>query len=345
VSTSEQNKRRKVAVQPKESTGIDPEEEFFLGGAEELEGFRHVKPPRYSPAYKKMTVAEISHRVSNDIEELVARSYPTYTEEWAKKYALAWWQEWGVPDDRRCREIDEKFANSLRWGLWERLKSKNPTTVKKAYSELTELLKKHNDEEPKHAASALAFLAMQAAEWLENLSQKRAPLMQEVARKFERWPVNLGVELKVVRGKITPTVTSYDFAKDYLLQLGVNLPSRPSGNHNGPRPRNRFPFRVAASRLYQDLKMMRRDPKFKRKTPWAKNLLSLSEPMTTANRKDWWRSAKVWVDEQWERNRESFQPLIEHLKMHPAYTRSYVKKQVIDDSLKKAFKGLAIPVE
>lgn len=346
MNTRVQSKRVRRVVHPKELTGTNSQ--FFLGGAWTLEGFWHVKPPRWSPAYEKMTVTEIARRVRDDIEELVARAYPTYGEEWAKKHAPAWWRDSGVPHDKRCHHIDEKFANLLRRGLWERLNSQKRVTAKKAYKELTDLLQKHDEAEPKHAATNLALIARDATARLENLSQKRSPLMREVAKEFESWPVNMGVELKVSRGKIIPKVTGSDFAKDYLVKLGVNLPSRPSGgDRNGTRPQKRF--RAAACSLHEGLVMMRRDPKFwfKRMTPWAKDLLSLSEPMTKANWGDWWKLAKVWVDEQWETNRESFLPLIaRRSKLDPVlHTPSMVKSQVIDDGLKKAFKGLAIPVE
>jgi hypothetical protein len=82
LATSEHERTEEAqessAVQPKESTGVNLE--FFEGGAWTPEGFGHVKPPRWLPPSEKMTVTEITRRVSDDMDELVARDYPTYRE-------------------------------------------------------------------------------------------------------------------------------------------------------------------------------------------------------------------------------------------------------------------------
>jgi hypothetical protein len=49
------------------------------------------------------------------------------------------------------------------------------------------------EREPRHAANAFAFIAQQAASYLENLFVKRATLMKETAAKYDLWPVNLGL--------------------------------------------------------------------------------------------------------------------------------------------------------
>jgi hypothetical protein len=334
----------------RERTGTDAK--FFIGSDWVLGGYIHIKPPRLTPEYERMTVTEIYQRIQDDIEELVARAYPTYTEEWQQKFASRYWQDFGISAEQRCWTIDEKFANKLCPGLWERLKSNDVATNKKANQQLNKLLKKYKEGEPKHAANSLAFATQQAATWLENLSVKRADLLREVAKSFHTWPVNLSVrkdkndKWKIARLK---------FARKYLERLEVNTACRlPSEKYTGAEQKS--PFRVAAEELYVDMLLMKHNPEFhfltKRKrgwflnlTPWAKKLTALSEPMMRANAPDWWRVAKVWIDEQWEIRREVFEPLIRHLKLSDKnFTPSLVKKQVIDDSLKKAFKALAVTV-
>ncbi len=76
---------------------------------------------------------------------------------------------------------------------------------------------------------------------------------------------------------------------------------------------------------------------------WARDVIELKEPMTKANAGEWWAVAKFLLDEIWKKNREAFSHLIRHLDLDdPNYTPSLVRKQVIDDSLKKVFKALAV---
>jgi hypothetical protein len=347
----------------KQETGTDMK--LFLGLDYESEGFMHIKPPRNCAEYEQMAVSQICRRIQDDVEELVARAYPAYGEEWAKKFAPGYWQ-WRYAGFSPCRHITEKLANKLRHGLWKEINSTDSETAKKAQKEMIQLLDKYLEAEPKHAANALAFVTKQAATWLENLSAKRAALMKEVAREFSLWPVNMGLRPKVNnkagKRKIEIVLTRRDFAEEYLKGLGVNTDSRlPESAYSGADVKS--PFRIAAEQLYTDLLLMKRNPpnwhflkKGKRgwvlnMTPWAKKLFALQEPMTTANVGHWWKVAKFWLDERWEANRDLFRPLIGSCKSKgkplteaPLFD-SEVKSHVIDLRLREAFFALAKPAD
>jgi hypothetical protein len=241
----------------------------------------------------------------------------------------------------------------LRAGLWEQIKSNDNNTSNKAHKEFLELLQKRTVAEPTHAARSLAFVTRQAATWLENLSVKRPTLIQEVAKESPLWPVNLGIGQKVRKGKngkrsIQTVITRMNFAEKYLKKLGVNTNSTwLESSYSGAKPKS--PFRFASESLYQDLLLMKQDPKFyfPKLTPWAKKLIALAEPMTTANADAWWRVAKGWLDEQWEVNHDCFKPLIasckhdgKPLKEAPLFG-SEVKSHIIDLRLKETFLALA----
>jgi len=342
----------------KQKTGADPDQKPFLGLGYESQGFMIRSFPRASHDYTQMLVSEISNRIQDDIEELVARAYPTSLEEWAKKFAPVWWRSHSGGFSR-CRYITEKLANRLRRGLWEEINSKERETAKKAQEECAQLLTKYYAAEPKYAASALAFMVNKAASYLEALSVDRAELMREVAKGFQLWPVNMGLHAKVTNNdgkrKIAMALTRRDFAERYLKELGVNTESQWLESAYTGRGK-RSPFHIAATRLHNDLLMMKREPRryFLKQgkrgwapniTSWAKTLIALPEPMTKANAGYWWKVAKVWVDEQWEANREdSFGALIKYLKLNDKrFTPSIVKRRVVDDSLKKAYVTLAVP--
>ena len=347
----------------KQATGTDVT--LFLGLDYQIEGFMHIKPPRYCAEYEQMAVSEICRRIQDDVEELVARAYPAYGEEWAKKFAPRYWQ-WRYAGFSPCRHITEKLANKLRHGLWKEVNSTDSETAKKAQKEIIQLADKYFEAEPKHAANALAFVTKRAATWLETLSVKRAELMREVAREFLLWPVNMGLRpkanSKAGQRRIEMVLTRRDFAENYLKSLGVNMDSRsPESAYSGADKKS--PFRIAAESLYTDLLRMKRNPpaahflkEGKRGwivnvTPWAKKLFALQEPMTTANVGRWWEVAKFWLDEQWEANRDLFRPLIARCKSKdkplaeaPLFD-SEVKSRVIDLRLREAFFALAKPAD
>jgi hypothetical protein len=202
-----------------------------------------------------------------------------------------------------------------------------------------------------NAAEDLAAMATTAAHFLEDLARSEEfserLSIQLAAREKNYWPVLLRLGAKRGgKGGHQPTLEGWDKTKAYLsnIHLGQNAPAelRYIGD------RRATPFKKAAALLLHGLRewqehgvwrQFARDGKI---TPWAKKLCSLDDEMTPENVDEWWSVAKVWVDEQWESNRESFEPLIRHLKLDSAkQTPSLVKKQVIDDSLKKAFKALA----
>ncbi len=131
------------------------EMQLFLGLDEKILGHNLYGQSRVSREYESMEVLEIRDRIDRDMAELIARAYPNATEEWGKKFAPAWWQECGVPHDKRSQCIGEKRANHLREGLWERLNSQDATTAKAASAELTQLLTQQREVEPKQAAQEL----------------------------------------------------------------------------------------------------------------------------------------------------------------------------------------------
>ena len=72
--------------------------------------------------------------------------------------------------------------------------------------------------------------------------------------------------------------------------------------------------------------------------------------MTERNSADWWKVAKLYLYERWEKAQKEFKPLVEHLGFkYPielsteAPYESVIKSRVIDNSLKDAFMALARP--
>src|SRR5437773_333726 len=86
------SKKRKKSV-----TGIEEGmDEFFVGGERRIAGFMHIlKRPRWTKEYEKMRVTDLVRRIEDDLKELLARAYPTSTEEWLQRLAPDSWQEFG----------------------------------------------------------------------------------------------------------------------------------------------------------------------------------------------------------------------------------------------------------
>ena len=89
---------------------------------------------------------------------------------------------------------------------------------------------------------------------------------------------------------------------------------------------------------------------FPKLTPWAKRLFALTVPMTKSNSADWWKVAKVYLYERWDKAQKEFKPLIKHLGFkYPIELsskvpyESMIKSRVIDNGLKDAFIALARP--
>jgi hypothetical protein len=287
-------------------TGIDNAmAHFFLGGEDKMAGFMHYKPPRWTEEYEKMRVVDLVRSIQADLEELVARVYPTYTEEWQQRFAPNYWGQFPITYEGRLRcVINKSVAEELYRGLWDRITSQNETVSRKARDEYHQLLRQFLEREPRRAANAFAFIAKQAATYLENLFVKRGALMKEIAAKYDLWPVNLGLRIKKVKGRPAYKVTRQAFARDYLTELGLNSQRKfPSSHDSGAEPVS--PFRVAAVELYTKLLMLKDDPKrhvwFPKVTPWGKRLFALTVPMTKSNAADWWKIAKVYLYERWDK--------------------------------------------
>lgn len=337
----------------KSETGIDEGmDRFFLGGEWKIAGFMHIKPPRWTREYEKMRVRDLVRRIQDDLEELLARAYPTYTEEWQQRFAPNYWRKFSVSYESRLRcVISQSIAEELRPGLWERITSQNETVSRKARDEYQQFLQQFLEREPRRAANAFAFITKQTATYLENLFVKRDALMKDIAARYDLWPVNLGLRIKKVKGKPAYEVTRQAFARDYLTQLGLNSQGDfPSARGGG----SYSPFGLAAGELYTKMLILKDDPQrhvwFPKVTPWAKRLFALTVPMTEHDSLDWWNVAKVYLYERWDKAQKEFKPLIKHLgfkypielsKKTPY--ESNIKSRVIDNGLKDAFMALARP--
>lgn len=283
-------------------TGISEKTGFLVGSDYVLKGWLPVPLP-YKFEHETMSVAKISRRIKDDIGELVARAYPTHQKDWIKNYA----------------------PHRINW-----------------IEMVADPLPERAAEDAKKAAKTLAFIIKHGATWLEYLFVYRNALMREVAAENDLWPVNLGMKRKKVRGKIRNELTRVGFARDYLTELGLNIKSRwPSHDCTGAE-QGRSPFWFVARELYTSLLEIKDAPEFYsvRATHWRKDLAALKEPMTRRNFPKWWKVAKVFLDEEWEINRQFFEPLVQHLKIRPGY-QSEVKTRVINQSLKDAFFALA----
>jgi hypothetical protein len=195
-----------------------------------------------------------------------------------------------------------------------------------------------------NAAEDLAMVGTVAANLLEELARThKGPEIALAAARKNCWPVNLRLGVKAKAGKMVPTLEGIEKAKEYLVRIQLGrTPERVLKHLQNPQAN---PFARAAELLYSSLCDQRQKAAQSGrpcKNSWPDKLLSLDHPMTGANVDRWWAVAKRWMDEQWSSNRELFTPLIKHLRLNnPRFTPSIVKRQVIDDSLKKAFKALA----
>jgi hypothetical protein len=264
----------------KSVTGIeDGKDQFFVGGERRIAGFTHVLFwPRRTKEYEKMRVRDLVRRIKDDLQELVARAYPTSTEEWwQQRFGPKYGPECGTMYERcLLYHVSQSVAEELCPGLWERMISPDETVSSKAVEEYQRLLPQFLERESRHGAIKLAFIAKQAANYLEYLSVKRGTLMKEIAAKSDLWPVNLGLRVKVVKGEPVREITRLAFARNYLIELELNsqchFPStQGSGSHST--------FRLAAEDLYTQLLMLK-GVSFPKITPWVKRLFALTVPMT-----------------------------------------------------------------
>ena len=347
--------RRRLSKKTKKSaTGIaEGMDRFFIGGEWKIAGFVHIKPPRWTAEYQKMEVVDLVTRIQEDLEELLARAYPTYTEEWEQRFAPSRRRQFPIVtyESRLRCGITQSVAEELCSGLWERIISQDKTLACEAREEYQRLLQQFLKDEPRHAANALSFLTRTATDYLAHLFAKRPELIKEIARTRNSWPVNLGLRVTVVKGKPMHEVTRLAFARKYLTELELNSQCNfPSAHSSGAES----PFKLAAEELYRKMLMLKNERArrfyFPKLTSWAKQLFALTVPMTKRNSADWWKVAKVYLYERWDKAPEEFKPLIEHLGFrYPIQLssktpyESNIKSRVIDNSLKDAFIALARP--
>jgi hypothetical protein len=188
-----------------------------------------------------------------------------------------------------------------------------------------------------NAAVALAGVATVAASILEDLAatDSKVEITVAAARK-NCWPVNMRLGKK--GGKVV--LVGANRVRAYLTSIRLSQrPPRILKNLQNPEASL---FSKAAELLYSAMLDWRDHGAWRGQiTPWAEKLLALDATITSQNVGDWWSVAKIWMDEQWEANKAFFNPLIKHLGLHKrALYPSEVKRRVIDDSLKKAFKAL-----
>lgn len=325
---------------------------FLVGGEWMIAGFMHIKPPRWAEEYEKMEVRDLVQRIQDDIEELLARAYPTYTEEWEQRFAPNHLPQFLITYEGRLRTVvHESIAESLCPGLMLRIRSPSEPECQRALAKYQQLVGQLIAQEPKFAANALAFLSQKATAYLAHLSVKRPALIKEIARTRNSWPVNLGLRVKVVKGKRVRELTGVGSARNYLTEIELSSQSDfPSGRGSGVHS----PFRLAAGELYTKMLLLKDDPHrhvwFQKLTPWAKRLFALTVPMTKSNAADWWRVGKEYLYERWDKAQKEFKPLIKHLGFtYPIQLsgevpyESMVKSRVIDNALKEAFMALARP--
>lgn len=160
----------------KNETGIeDGMAHFFVGGERKIAGFMHVNfGPRWTEEYEKMRVTDLVRRIRDDLKELLARAYPTAMEEWHQRIAPNYQRESGITyESRLLYSISQSIAEELCRGLWERIISQDKTVSRKAREEYKRLLPQFLGRESRHGGIELAFIAKQAASYLEYLSVKR----------------------------------------------------------------------------------------------------------------------------------------------------------------------------
>jgi hypothetical protein len=129
-------------------TGLD--QPFFLGGDSKLAGFMHYKPPRWTEEYAKMDDRDLYRRIQDDLEELLARAYPTYSDERQLKFSPNYWRKFPITYVSRLHSNHESVAESLCPGLMKRMITINLKA--RALAEYYKLVDQLLTEEPKHAA-------------------------------------------------------------------------------------------------------------------------------------------------------------------------------------------------
>lgn len=313
-------------------SGIREKTSFLLGSDYVLKGWMPVPRP-YKYEYEKMSVPQIAKRIREDLNELIARAY-------TDRQMFADGEEQrltGQNSNLSNLEIKKQAAQFAEWILnVERIQKENIEKIRK----ISPTPSRETAEDEKRAAKSLAYIVKHGATCLEYLFVRRSALMREVAEKNDLWPVNLGLKAKKVNGRIRNELTRRRFASDYLTELGLNTKCNwPSHDCTGAE--DKTPFWYAARELYTTLLQFKQHPEWYSidATKWKKDLMALTEPMTKRTFPQWWKVAKVFLDEEWTISRENFKPLIQHLKIKGK--QSVEKTRVVDQSLRDAFYALA----
>lgn len=327
--------------------------------------FGRVEPPRIklpwaTEALDAIRSVDLSERIIENMGELVARAFHLSVDRWTNQAPADLETEMStarLEEDRRIRKSIQEGLNSTN------------ARRRKAAETMRAQLAKLERTEAQRAVLELARIGHATASWLEYLADERLELVQPVARRFPLWPFNLAMS-KVKQGGRRDILRA-KLAKRYLEKLGLGLerylPGEVSPLAVG-KPLS--PFRLAAEQVLEQLRAVRAHPHAylphcelpaaqakgqpSRRIPigpvsqWVTELFALEEPMTTANWAAWWRAARTFLVEQWEQNRDTFQPLIhasgheEYLKP-PRYKPSFIKTFIIDQRLRNEFKTLALP--
>lgn len=326
-------------MKTKASTGIPT---YQLEGLLDWESSWFTKPPMWQSGYEGMRVDEIYSRVQLDLMELAARAYGNLKDGWKGP------EHWGPWREHCARSLSKRDAELIPSKLLERLRSKNSGMARKANAELLQILNSRWEAERKEAITTLAELVINASDQIRSLFSRCPELVQSEAKHFEVWPVTLGLT-DTAQGKRKPKFTGVDHARDYVLNLGLN------GATPGKPPQGWATFPALAGALYNALLRIRRAPgvffseceksggaKRHQQSEWRDQLFSLPPQMTPNNSDQWWRVAKVLIDQLWVERQEMFRYLAERRKCDlQVHTPSLSKSRIIDDSLKKAFKGLS----
>lgn len=320
----------------------------------------HVHQPCGTEEFEQMKSDDIYARIDRDIAELVARAYHQSVDRWRS--------EPPAEAQFEMRSEQAQLQKRIRADIARGLNSQHPAERERAERDSRELLE-FDSWAARKAAGYLAVIGYDTAKWLEFLTAERLELLQPIARRFETWPVNLGLGKADANG--LRCFQRAKVAEKNLRDLDLNAEAFWTDSENRAG-QTTSPFRLAAERIYALLRVIRNEPlvwfvrhesfkefsarrkpgvrtrlrspipKPNQLTQWARDLLNLQEPMTKANADDWWAAAKTLLDELLAKTPKAFAPLKEHLGLSdPAFTKSLVQRRVIDDSLKKAFKGLA----
>jgi len=227
-------------------------------------------------------------------------------------------------------------------------------------------LRRLEDKDAEAATGFLAQVGQKTAALLEGMVFNRPEMVKTVARKLSDWPVNLALEkstLKDSRGMLR-----FVMARKMLQQ--IELGSAQNAVTGTKREKgSESPYRIAATQILELLKAFRKhrhhffpehepvnpsaetDSKLKvtrgSSGDWVFRLFELGEPITGQNVEDWWKVAKVFLDERWELDITTFDPLIDHSRHRdqltpPRNKPGVVKNSIINQNLKGAFVRLAI---